>query len=898
MSPESSGRGHGRPLPPYNASVIFTAGTHVGPYEILSHLGAGGQGEVYKARDTRLNRFVAIKALPDSLRQHPELRARFEREAQTLASLSHPHICPVFDVGQQDGIDYLVMEYIEGETLADRLKKSSPPLDQALRIAIEIADALDKAHRQGIAHRDIKPSNIMLTKGGAKLVDFGLAKTGLETNILGSVSQLPTDAGLTIQGSLLGTLQYMSPEQVEGQEADARSDIFCFGATLYEMITGAKAFEGKSQVSLMAAILEHEPRPISALVPVSPPLLEKIIRKCLAKDPNTRWQSISDVMEALEWVRGGAGEVTRSAAVPERKWWQGTTAVIALAIVAIVAIAALLVVRRTDKGPVWVSLIPPDTNFTPEPELAVSPDGKRIIFGAPDALGVNSLWLRSIDAADARELPGTAGGILPFWSPDGQSIGFFDFSNGKLARLDLSGGAPQVLAPAGNPRGGTWGSDGTILYIPAPASGIMKIPASGGTPSQIKVADVGLSSFEAPEFFPDGKHFSYFVFADPQRQGLYVSSLDGGETKRISSNLSKAEYANGHLFYCKGPDLFAQPFDTSKLEFTGEARRIAANIGTNYGDISNRAFSITSGGTLAFSAQSVLPTSQATWFDRSGKQLERIGEPGGYFGIALSPDRKKITLEKLDSQSSEVDIWLVEFTNGIASKLTAANTNPAWAADSEHVLYLAEDNSIQSIDINSGKKDTIFPVSEATLGAYMQSASPDGRFLVWTKSSGGQSDPWIGSLDGSHKAEPFLKTPYNEFRAEISPDGHWLAYVTNESGNDEVMVESFPNPGQRRRVSPEGGAFPEWRQDGKELYYLAPSTGQKRKLMAVKVETGSSFSASRPEFLFEMPPLLANPRRGEYVPVDNGSRFLVNAIVQESKPRAITLVLNWPSLLK
>jgi len=570
--------------------VIFTSGTRVGPYEILSHLGAGGQGEVYKARDTRLNRFVAIKALPDSLRQHPELRTRFEREAQTLASLSHPHICPVFDVGQQDGIEYLVMEYVEGETLADRLKKSRLPLDQTLRIAIEIADALDKAHRQGIAHRDIKPSNIMLTRGGAKLLDFGLAKTGLEPKINSSVSQLPTDAGLTVQGSLLGTLQYMSPEQVEGHEADARSDIFCFGATLYEMVTGAKAFEGKSQVSLMAAILEHEPGPVSTLVPVSPPLLEKIIRKSLAKDPNTRWQSMSDVMEALEWVRGGAGEVAPAgASAPERKWWQGTPAVIAIAVIAVAVIAALLIVNRPNNGPVWVSLIPPDTNFTGEPTLAVSPDGKRIVFGAPNASGVRALWLRSIDAADARELPGTAGGILPFWSPDGQSIGFFDFGNGKLVRLDLSGGAPQVLAPAGNPRGGAWGADGTILYIPAPVTGIMKIPASGGTPSVlVKLADVGQSSLEAPEFFPDGKHFSYFVFADPQRQGLYVSSLDGGAAKRVNSDVSKGIYANGYLFYCKGPDLFAQRFDTSKLELTGEARRIAANIGSNYGDVSNR----------------------------------------------------------------------------------------------------------------------------------------------------------------------------------------------------------------------------------------------------------------------------------------------------------------------
>lgn len=881
--------------------MVLSEGTRVGPYEVLSHLGAGGQGEVYKARDTRLNRFVAIKVLPQNLSTNSELKTRFEREAQTLASLSHPHICPVFDVGQQDGIDYLVMEYIEGETLGERLKNGRLPLDLALQIAGEIGDALDKAHRQGIAHRDVKPSNIMLTKGAAKLLDFGLAKRGFESKISSSASQLPTDAGLTIQGSILGTLQYMSPEQLEGREADARSDIFGLGATLYEMITGAKAFEGKSQVSLMAAILEHEPRPISSLVPLSPSLLERVIRKCLAKDPDNRWQSASDLIEALDWIRGGSQETKASeTAVPPSKQGQWKAFAIGAGILAfILAVAAgFLMLRKTTESPMWVSLIPPYTNFSPTPTLALSADGKRIIFSAPNATGTDSLWLRSIDSADARELPGTVNGILPFWSPDGQSVGFFNFAEGKLERLDLSGGAPQVLASAANPRGGTWAQNGTILFVPAPSSPLFKVSASGGTASLWKPGDSAQQSLEAPYFLPDGKHFLYFIFdTDPQKQGLYAGALDTGEIKKIPGITSNAEYANGYVFYCKGGDLFAQKFDAVKLELQGEAKRIASDIGFNYGDLSNRAFTLSAGGTLAFSAQSALATSQPTWFDRSGRQFDRLSEPGNYFGIASAPDHKKVALEKIGSEGTTT-VWLLEFLSGIASKLSPTNINtPVWA-DNERVAYVANDGSIQAMSMESGKTQTLFPASPEVLGAYLQSFSPDGHFLVWTKSSGGQSDLWMAALDGSQKPAPFIQTPQNEFRAQISPDGHWIAYVSNESGRDEVIVESFPRPGQKKRVSADGGAFPEWRPDGRELYYLAPSNGQLRKLMAVQVDAGATFSASRAQFLFEPPELSRNPRRGEYVVFDKGERFLMNVIVQETKPRAITLILNWQSLLK
>jgi serine/threonine protein kinase len=741
----------------------------------------------------------------------------------------------------------------------------------------------------------------MITKSGAKLLDFGLAKRGMESRPMNSASQLPTDAGLTSHGAILGTLQYMSPEQLEGREADARSDLFAFGAVLFEMITGAKAFEGKSQVSLMAAILEHEPRAISSLMPLSPPLLEKIIKKCLQKDPNDRWQSASDIIEALGWVRGGEGAAPVVATErPSTRWRSIAMATAVLAIAALIGVA-LLFFRKTSDTPLWVSVIPPNTNFAGTPTLALSPNGKRIIFSAPNSAGANVLWVRSLDSADARELPGTVTGILPFWSPDGRSIGFFNFGEGKLERLDIDGGSPQVLASAANPRGGSWSSEGNIIFVPSPSSALMIVPASGGTPTPVKASDPTATSFEAPTFLPDGKRFLYFAsYTDPQKQGLYAGSVDTSDSKRIPNSVSQGEFANGYLFYCKGNDLFAQRFDLSKLELQGEAVRIGSGIGYKYGDTSNRAFTVAPGGALAISTQTVLAMTQPIWFDRAGKQLDRIGEPGNYFGLNAARDRKKVVLEKNEPQTGNDSAMLLEFSSGIASKLnpTYANT-PIWAADNQHVIYVLNDYTVESISISSGKTETLFPSSQDTQGTYLQDTSPDGHYLVWSKSEGGQSDIWIAPIDGGkQKPTRFLQTPANEFRAVISPDGHWIAYVTNESGKDEVIVESFPQSGQRRRVSADGGAFPEWRSDGKELYYLAPFTGQRRKMMSVKIETGSSFSASVPQLLFETPELGDNPRRGQYVVMGNGDRFLMNAVIPETKPRSITLLLNWPTLLK
>jgi eukaryotic-like serine/threonine-protein kinase len=858
-------------------------------------------GEVYKARDTRLNRSVAIKVLPPHFSDNAEMKARFEREAQTIAGLNHPHICVLYDVGHQDGTDYLVMEYLEGQTLAERLERGALPLDEALKLAIDIADALDKAHRQGVVHRDLKPSNVMLTRSGAKLLDFGLAKLRAADakSAPVTVSAAPTDANaLTMQGAILGTLQYMSPEQLEGKDADARTDIFAFGTTFYEMVTGKKAFEGKSQVSLMAAILEHEPQPVASLQPLSPPLLDRLIRKCLAKDPHDRWQSASDLVEGLKWIRDGAGAAP-IASTSRTRWKPAIVLAIILAVAGALVSAVFFSSRPVSETPLWFSVIPTEGNFSSVPAGAISPDGNSIAFSAVNASGANTLWLRSFDSSDARELPGTAGGVgtSPFWSPDGRSIGFF--ADGKLQRVSIDGGTPQVLAQAPNPRGASWGIDGTIIFAPAPGGGLFKISASGGTATSLKVPDPSKqeSQFEYPHFLPDGKHFLYWnLNTDPQRAGLYAGSLDSPDTKRIADIPSRAEYADGYLLYGRGTDLFARPFDLMHLETTGQERRIASGLGWMYGELENRAFSTSSTGKLAYSSSTFQQPSQLVWFERSGRRLESAGKPGEFFGFVVAPDHKKAVLESTDGT-----LWLLEFSTGIASPLNTDKTafTPIWAPNGDRIAYTKLVNSLETISPSSGKKETISFSPEATAGAFLQSWSPDGRFVVWSKSSEGQSDLWIASLEGKPTAAPFLQSPSNEFRAQISPDGHWIAYVSNESGREEVIVESFPQPGQKKRISTEGGNFPAWRPDGRELYYLEPSAAQRSKLMAVRVDASSNtFSASRPELLFETPPLGNNPRRGQFAAFGAGDRFLMNVLVEDTKPRAITVILNWPALLK
>ena len=625
--------------------MMLATGAKLGPYEITGAIGAGGMGEVYRARDMRLDRIVAIKVLPAHLAGRAELRERFDREAKTIASLNHPHICTLYDTGHQDEIDFLVMEYLEGETLAQRLQKGALPIQQVLQYAIEISDALDKAHRKGITHRDLKPGNIMLTKSGTKLLDFGLAKLAQEAVPATPESQLPTmKSGITGEGTILGTLQYMAPEQVEAKEVDARTDIFAFGAVVYEMATGKKAFEGKTQASLIAKILEIDPPPISSLQPMTPPALDRVVKKCLAKEPEKRWQAASDVCDELKWIAEGGSQTGMPAPISASRksaLGDGRLAWI-VAAVFFLAASALGYFVYSRPAPqqahaVRFTLFPPDkwslagtgavTTGATAPVM-ISPDGQRVAFVAISAEGKSLLWVRSLDTLTAQSFAGTEGASAPFWSPDSRSLAFF--AGGKLKKIDVSGGPPITLCDAPDNRGGTWNRDGLILFAPTNTSVLQKVSASGGVPAPATVLGQGELGQIRPSFLPDGRHFLYSTIAPRPGLGgpIYLGSLDSAERKVLfNANSANALYAQGYLLFLRETTLIAQPFDARRLVLTGDAFPIAERIRTSTSTQPYGYFSASENGALVYQTGAETANSQLLWFDRTGKQIGALGDP-------------------------------------------------------------------------------------------------------------------------------------------------------------------------------------------------------------------------------------------------------------------------------
>ncbi len=552
--------------------LTLPVGMRLGPYEVLSPLGAGGMGEVYRARDTRLDRLVAIKVLPEALAADAPFRERFDREARAISQLDHPHICALYDVGEQDGSAFLVLQYLEGETLADRLAKGLLPFDQALKIAIEVASALDHAHRAGITHRDLKPGNVMLTKSGAKLLDFGLAKTRTLVSVSGTMA--PTVApNLTAQGAILGTFQYMAPEQLEGLEADARSDIFAFGAVLYEMLTGKRAFEGKSQASLIGAILHADPPPMSTRQPLTPAALDRFVKVCLAKNPDERWQSVGDARRELQWIAdGGSPTAARvpSASARGRSAWMALAA--ALIAAAVIAVPAVQYLRETPPPSLAETRTDIVTPATEDPiSFALSPDGQQIVFVASGD-GASRLWLRSLASTTAQSLTGTEGAAYPFWSPDSRSIGFF--ADGKLKRFDIGGGAPQILATAA-PRGGTWNAAGVILFAPTTTGPLFRVPASGGPAIAVTKLD-GQRSHRFPVFLPGGRQFLFLAY--PETAGIYVGSLDSTETQQLTAADTAGIYASGWLLWLRAGRLVGQRLDLGRKSLAGDPVTLADRV--------------------------------------------------------------------------------------------------------------------------------------------------------------------------------------------------------------------------------------------------------------------------------------------------------------------------------
>jgi serine/threonine protein kinase len=878
---------------------VIALGTRLGPYEILAPIGAGGMGEVYRARDTRLDRTVAVKVLPDHLASSPEVRQRFEREAKTISALSHPHICALYDVGNQDGVEYLVMEYLEGKTLSDRLVKGPLPLEQLLRYGIEIADALDRAHRQGIVHRDLKPGNVMLTKSGVKLLDFGLAKA-MEAPSAGSgLTALPTAARhLTQEGTILGTFQYMAPEQLEGKEADARTDIFAFGAVLYEMATGRKAFEGASQASLIASIMGSQPAPISTVQPMTPPALDRVVRTCLAKDPEERWQSARDVASELKWVAEAGSQAGVPAPVVSRRRSRERLAWILAAIFLLLAAAASFgYLRRAPaaREVVRLQLLPPEkTDFdSSDGPVTISPDGRRVVFSSRESTGPARLWLRSLDSTEARKLDSGPDPYDPFWSPDSRFIAYG--STNKLWKIDASGGPRQVIADMVDGRGGSWSRDNVILFAKSGASQIYRVSAAGGEPVAVTTLDTvrGETGHWRPRFLPDGRHFLFLARSNQTRNtGICVGSLDSKEIKRILPIDASPQFAPpGYLLYVRDRTLFAQKFDPDRLTLSGEPVAVAHDVEyvPTWGDAG---FSVSENGVLTHQSGGRLDR-QLIWYDRSGKQLSVLGEPAEYRdNPRLSPDGRRVAVMRIDPEVRSGDIWLYDVARGTGSRLTfdpSVEEHPVWSPDGSRLLYSSNRAGVgdiyQKSATGAGPEEAIF--KDENFKSPLD-WSRDGRFVIFrTSTPTTKSDLWILPMTGDRKPFPFANSAFIENEAAFSPDGKWIAYTSDESGKMEVYVQPFPQTGSKWQISTKGGITPRWRGDGKEIFYYEPAKGRK----AVDIQTAPAFEAGVPKDLF------ASPLSGGSDVSADGQRFLVNQPA-ESAPAPATVVLNWTADLK
>ncbi len=899
----------------------LTPGTKLGPYEVLTPAGAGGMGEVYRARDTRLDRTVALKVLSARLADRPDLQKRFEREARTISKLSHPHICTLHDVGQQEGVDFLVMEYLEGETLGHRLQRGPLSLEQTLKYGVEIAAALETAHRQGIVHRDLKPANIMLTKAGTKLMDFGLAKLAEQpvpvAVALSEMADAPTlpskEKSLTEEGVIVGTFQYMAPEQLEGRDADARTDIFALGMVLYEMATGRPAFTGKTKASVIAAILSSEPPPISSLQPLTPPAFDRVVKTCLAKDPEERFSTAHDVELQLKWIAEGGSQAGVPIPVVARRKSRERLAW-AVAGAALASLAVVLAHFLTASRPTIVihAQIPP-------PEKAafafsgdrggppvLSPDGRRLVFVAYAPDSPRALWVRSLDSNTALRLDGTEGAYFPFWSADSHFLGFF--SEGKLKKVSATGGPVTTLADALNGRGGSWGRDDVILYSPDFYEAVYRIGAAGGHPARVTTLNPAKhTTHRWPFFLADGTHCLYFATNHSggarEQNGIYFASLDGKEDKFLVANDVNGQYASGYLLFQSQAGLVAQPFDPSRGELSGEPVPVADKVQADSG-LWRTMFTVSENGVLAYQSRSARPGSELMWFDRTGKQVGKVGERGPYTDPRLSPDGRHLAVSLGDRLPS---IWVFDLERGTKTRLTfddATHLASAWSPDGSGVAFTVRSGTAgtasgfavhRRASNGTGANELVLaPVPGIELD-YLD-WSPDGHYLLYERAEGTTGRAlWAVPLSGDKKPFPLVQPQSPKgivASGRFSPDGRWIAYSARDSGRPEVYVASFPGPGGRWQLSTNGGTFPSWRRDGKEIYYHATDT---TTLTAVEVSTkGSEFQVGTTRPLFR---LNSTGRGAGYDVSPDGQRFLVNDLPEEpSTP--ITLVVNWTARIK
>jgi serine/threonine protein kinase len=868
--------------------MLLPEGTKIGAYEVLGLLGAGGMGEVYRARDTKLKREVAVKTLPETFIRDVERLSRFQREAEVLASLNHPNIAAIHNVEEaSNGSRFLVLELVEGETLADRLSRGPIPVDETMRLATQIAEAIEAAHLKGIIHRDLKPANVKITPGGrVKVLDFGLAKI-YEGGTEASLSQSPTLVSGSMPGTIIGTAAYMSPEQARGLAADAQADIWAFGCLLFEMLTGSRAVPGETIADIFAAIVKSEPD-WDKLPADTPQSLRLLLRRCLQKDRSRRLRHIGDAALELQQLLTEPAVTSAPAALPARSFgW-------ALALVILVAAAAGAVVLSSLRRPMPVSdsrvirfAVPPPERFFKrgEPtEFALSPDGRYLVFAAEGA--TRNLWIRSLESDEARPLPGTDtyNSMFPFWSPDSRYVGFY--RSNKLYKLAIADGRTEVICNVGGFPVSTWGTNNTIVF--AVDGQLFRVSADGGEPQLISIGEP-LSSARGeiynPSFLPNGNHLLFDVrTVQGDLNGVWSLSLASGEQNRIVPSASRASYsATGHLLYIRDNKLFGYQFNPSALQVAGEPILLNRSAASN---VLLSRFSVSANGILAWTR---IPTegAQVVWRDRAGKLLQTVLRSGLYRQIRLSPDSSRAAVVMVNNDGNQ-DIWLLEKSNGVFSRLTSASTNEGdtvWSSDGGELAYVSRGNLYR----NALDTSQIKPLLESAESKWLHDWSPDGQFVVYAYDRGVYALPLAGQADPI----TLLESDFNKDEFRVSPNSRWIAYNSSESGRSEVYVASFPRMDRRRQVSNVGGSIPRWRNDMREMYYLRPDG----MMMAVDIHPGESLETGPPRELFRVD-VPVSTVLDQYDVTPDGTRFIVIENEQNAASPPINIVVNWSAELR
>jgi eukaryotic-like serine/threonine-protein kinase len=883
--------------------MALPVGTKLGRYEVQSRLGSGGMGEVYRAKDLRLGRDVAIKILPQHLSSNPDAIRRLELEAKAISALNDANICTLYDVGRQDGVDFIVMEFLQGETLQDRLRNGPLPLEQVCKYGAQIARGLDRAHRKGILHRDLKPGNIMLTAAGAKLLDFGLARASMAAATDATLSGAVLPSSSNEQGTLVGTLPYMSPEQASGMDLDARSDLFSLGAVLYEMVTGRRAFEGNTQLSIVSAVINKEPEPITAVVPLTPPSLNRLIGRCLAKDPEQRWQTARDVSFELEWIGEAGGQPAYVAQPMKSKaaWLLWMLCGVVLGAGLLAGIFTWRSRNTTPRESYFLAALPFALH-----DLALAPDGHTVAgVGVSEAGKYKTLWLYDVGGQRPREMAGAEGASFPFWSPDGKAIAFF--ADGKLKRLEIAGGPAQVICDAPAARGGTWNREGVIVFSPSGhlSGGLYRVSAAGGTPTAITRPDANhvVNTHRWPMFLPDGKHFLYLaanVSGQTDSDAIFVGSLESSDTNFVTKATGNPVYAApGYLLFCREKTLFAQKFDTNTMKLSGEAVPLLKDV-SSLPRILRNDFAASNGDVLVVQRGNDVSLSRLVWRDRQGNETGSVGKPDMYANIALAPNGKSVAFDKTDLESQSSDVWTYDFERDSSQRLTfgrGIDAEPVWSPDGKKIIFASARAGLFRLYIKNAdgsEEEKLLPLDPSDdADEYPTSWSPDAKHFLYDRDAEA-TRPWVAELPDL-KTHPLFTATETRKNAQFSPDGKWMSYTSNENGRWDIYVTSFPDVQGKWQVSNNGGTQPRWRRDGKELFYLAPDG----KMMASPVTTGEHFGAGTPQPLFQ-----ANAREqvagSELVMYDvtlDGQRFLINTQMETNHSQSMMVILNWPVVL-